>query len=425
MIKRIVNSSLLRSAGIYTITSGINSAIPFLLIPILTRYMSPGDYGIVSMFGVLVSLVAPFTGLSIHGAIQRQYYERDHIDLSKYVSNCILILLTSSTLIGLIFFIFSEPISRVSSFPQQWLWVVIIVSIAQFLSQVVLTLWQVQVKPLPYGIYQILQTSFNAGLSIWLIVGMGLAWKGRIEAQFIAVLSFGIIALFILYRDKWLKFSVDWAYIRNAISFGVPLIPHALGAVIITMTDRFFITNMVGLEATGLYTVGYQVGMIIGLLENSFTQAYAPWLYEHLKMNHELVKVKIVKMTYAYFIIIICLALLLASIAPWFLSFFVGKEFTGSSSFVLWIALGYAFNGMYKMVGLYIPYVEKTGYLSIVTVPSALLNILLNYILIRYNGPVGAAQATTFSFLFMFIATWILSSKVFPMPWRIYKTIKK
>ena len=71
MIKQIINSSLFHSVGIYTITSGINAAIPFSIMPILTRYLTPSDYGTVAMFGVLLSFVAPFTGLSINGAIAK------------------------------------------------------------------------------------------------------------------------------------------------------------------------------------------------------------------------------------------------------------------------------------------------------------------------------------------------------------------
>lgn len=92
-LNRIANSKLIRSASIYTLTNVINKAIPFLLLPILTRYLTPEDYGIVSMFGVLVSLVTPFTGLSIHGAIARMYYEIDSVDIKAYITNCLLILL--------------------------------------------------------------------------------------------------------------------------------------------------------------------------------------------------------------------------------------------------------------------------------------------------------------------------------------------
>lgn len=417
MIKKFFKSSLIKASGIYTITNVINRAIPFLLLPVLTRYLNPNDYGIVAMFGVLLSFVSPFTGLCIHGAIARQYYEKDNVHLPTYIGNCFFLLAVSSTLTALIFFVFSGYISQYTAFPKDWMWVVIAVSIASFVNQVVITLWQVQTRPVPIGIFQITQTITNLGLSLFFVVICGLAWQGRIQAQIVAVLGFALIGIYILHRNDWLKFSLNAAYLKNALYFGLPLIPHTLGAVIITMTDRFFITNMVGLEATGLYSVGYAFGSIIGMLEHSFNQAYVPWLYERLKRNEIAVKIKIVKATYLYFIIITFFAISLSLIAPWFLSFFVGQKFAGSHVFVFWIALGYAFSGMYKMVGNYIFYAQKTYILAWVTFFSALLNIVLNYFLIKYNGAVGAAQASTITHFVFFILTWLFSSKVYNMPW--------
>ena len=82
MIKQIFNSSLSVS-GIYTITSGINAAIPFANAD-TNPIPNPIDYGTVAMFGVLLSFVAPFTGLSINGAIARQYYASN----SRHASLC-------------------------------------------------------------------------------------------------------------------------------------------------------------------------------------------------------------------------------------------------------------------------------------------------------------------------------------------------
>lgn len=421
MIKRIINSSLFQSAGIYTITSGINAAIPFLLMPILTRYLTPLDYGTVAMFGVLLSFVAPFTGLSINGAIARQYYASNEVDMPRYVSNCLMILLTSTMLVGIIFYLLAEPISRAASFPMQWMWAVIIVSAAQFINQVNLTLWQAQVKPIPYGIYQICQTLVNMGLSIWFIVGLGMAWQGRIQAQVIAVVSFAIFGLLLLNHNGWLKIKPEKSYIRNALCFGVPLIPHALSGTIKTMVDRILISSMVGLSATGLYSVGFQIGMIIGILEDSFNNAYWPWLYERLKRNIDYEKRTIVKLTYTYFVVIICLALLLGFIAPWFLSFFVGPKFAGSSDYVIWIALGFAFNGMYKMVVNYIFYAEKTYILAWVTFTTAAISVGVNYFFIKLFGAVGAAYTYAIMGFVTFLAVWILSNRVYPMPWCVWQ----
>jgi O-antigen/teichoic acid export membrane protein len=421
MFNRVLNSSLFRSAGIYTLTRAINSAIPFLLMPILTRYLTPTDYGIVAMFGVLLSFVAPFTGLSIHGAIARQYYDRDEVDMPRYVSNCLLILLSSTLIVGVIFYLLAEPISRIASFPMQWMWAVIIVSAAQFINQINLTLWQVQVKPIPYGIYQISQTIVNLGFSLWFIVGLGMNWQGRIQAQVIAFGVFAVFGLYLLHHNGWIRLKVDKEYIKNALNFGVPLIPHALSGTIKTMVDRVMITSMISVASTGLYSVGFQIGMIIGILEDSFNRAYVPWLYERLKRDQYNEKIMIVKLTYAYFVGIICLALALGAIAPWFLSFFVGPQFAGSSQFVLWIAVGFAFNGMYKMVVNYIFYMRKTYILAWVTFSTAIVSIVINYFAIKYLGAIGAAYTYALVGFITFLLVWLLSSRVYPMPWNLRK----
>ena len=386
-------------------------------MPVLTRYMSPSDYGIVAMFSVLLSFVSPFTGLIVHGAIQRQYFARDKIDLPVYLANCLLILICSSGLVFLVFYLFAEPISKASSFPKNWLWVVIVVSISQFITFINLTLWQVQLKSRTYGSYQIAQTILNVGLSVWFVVGLEMAWQGRIQAQLFTMIAFGCFGLFILYKGGWIQCTFSKIYIYNALSFGVPLVPHVLGGAMMTMTDRFFITNMVDLNATGLYSVGYQVGMVIGLIENSFNQAYVPWLFEKLKKDKKDINEMIVKVTYVYFLILIVMVFGLSTIAPWFLSFFVGENFVGASVYVFWIALAYAFSGMYKMVVNYIFYVQKTFILAGITFFCAMLNIAFNYYLIKRNGPVGGAQAAALTFFLSFILTWILSNRIYKMPW--------
>ncbi len=418
MINRIIKSSLFKNTGIYTITSIINSAIPFLLLPILTRHMTPEDYGMVSMFLLLVSFATPFVGLNVNGAITRKYYDREDIDIWSYVFNCFLILIASTVIVGMIFFIFSIPISKISSFPARSLWMVVIYSFSQFISNILLSLLQVQKKAFFYGLYNNIRTLVNVGLSISLVVGLNLGWQGRIYGQFGAMISFAAVAIVILIRNKWIKVRFNKKYIYSALVFGVPLIPHALSSSIISMTDRFFITNMVGLATTGVYTVGYQIGSIINLLASSFNNAYIPWLFEKLKANESKTKIKIVKFTYLYFAGILILAVTLGILAPSFLDVFLGKSFNGSSIYVVWVAVGYAFNGMYFMVVNYIFFSQRTKLLATVTFVTAILNIVLNYFFINAFGAIGAAQATSVVFFIKFILVWVLSAKVHKMPWK-------
>jgi len=418
MISKLFNNSLAKNTGIYTLTSILNSAIPFFMLPILTRYLTPEDYGIVSMFTLLATFIAPFIGLSLNGAIARQYYDQEKINIWEYVSNSILILIVNTLIVGTLFYMFSSYISQLVSFPSKLLWTVIVFSFSQVICSILLSLLQVQKKPLAYGAFNIMNTSLNMIISIILVVFLGWTYTGRIYGMVLSFSIFGIIALIILIRKKWIVFNIRKDYIKHALMFGVPLIPHALSGTIISMTDRFFITSMVGLAATGVYTVGYQVGTIINLLSASFNNAYVPWLYERLKQNHYATKIKIVKFTYAYFLGILILAIVLGISAPIFLKVLLGKAFNDSSIYVIWVALGYAFNGMYLMVVNYIFYEQKNSFLAMVTFATAILNVILNYFFIKEFGAIGAAQATTVIFATKFIVVWTLSAKVHKMPWK-------
>ena len=416
-VLKIPGGSLVKSSGVYTLANLINSAIPFLLLPVLTRYLTPYDYGLVAMFQVLLGILGSFTGLSVHGAVARQYYDRDAIDFPAYIGNCFYILAASATLVALVIWIFANPIGSLSEFPAGWLWSVVLVCVGQFIVLIFLAICQVQVKPFAYGRFQISLTLLNVTLSLLFIIILGMGWQGRIQGQVLAYVIFAALAFFVLMKDGWIKWSFRKDYVRSALSFGVPLIPHALGMWAITMTDRILITRMVSVSDTGVYVVGVQIGMIIGIFQDSFNRAWVPWLYDKLKRNDPVWKKNIVKFTYFYDVVIVLLAFLLAAIAPWFLSFYVGKNFIGAGQYVFWIAMGYAFNGMYKMVCGYIFYEKKTYLLSIVTFVTASVNVFVSYFMIKINGPIGAAQGTMVAYLISFFLTWVLANNVYKMPW--------
>ena len=69
------------------------------------------------------------------------------------------------------------------------------------------------------------------------------------------------------------------------------------------------------------------------------------------------------------------------------------------------------------MVTNYILFASKTHLIGGVTMLTAALSAVSTYFLIRYNGALGAAQSAALSYLLLFLFTWVLSARVFPMPW--------
>jgi len=422
LINRILTSSLVRSSGIYTVSSFLNASIPLLLLPLLTHKLTPGDYGIIVMFQLVVSGIYPFIGMNLEAAIERKYYDKDGTDFKSYIGTCFLLLICSFLIVSLIFVGFSSYINDITKIPKSWLKYTLVVALCQFITAVILITYQVRVKPIKYGIFQISQSFLNLGLTLILILGLNKSWNGRIEAQIIAGVIFSVVSFILLFHNNHLGFNIKRKYAQHALKFGLPLIPHAIGAMLFTAIDRFFLTNLIGLEQTGNFTVAYQIGSVLSLLTVAFNTAFVPWLFDNLNKDDITIKKKIVKFTYLYFIVLSLIAVFLLLFFPFLVSILVGKSFTTVNTFSTFIVFSFVFQGMYFMVINYIVYSNKTYIQAIITFTVALIKIPVTYYLIIQFGASGAAISTFFTFLLFFCSTWLLSAYIYPMPWNIFKS---
>ncbi len=416
MIPSIFHSPLFRSTAVYTVSRVVNSAIPFLLLPVMTRYLEPGDYGVLTMFTLLVGVTTVLVGINLHGAVGVKFFDRN-TDLDKYLGTCLVLTLGALAVVLAGGWYFMKDISAWTAFPEAWLWAIPVVGVSQSVNLILLTVWQMENRPARFGVFQNLQTLVQFAIAVYLVVYSGKKWEGPVFALVISSSVFALAGLFLMCSGRRIGFRFGKAEAAHALRFGLPLLPHALGGILIVQIDRVFITNMVGIGDTGIYSVGFQMAYIVELIAFSFNQAYVPWLYGKLAENKPSDKKMIVKYTYVYFVAILLLASAVSLVMPWFLGFFVGDKFTGASRYTLWIAFGFAFSGMYYMVTNYIFYSGKTHIVSWATLASLVTNIALNYLLIRWNGAIGAAQASACSFFLLFVLTWILSARVYKMPW--------
>jgi len=416
-MKNIIQSRFFKNTTIYTVSDILNKMVPFVLLPVLTRYLTPSDYGIISIFFVFTGILGVFMTLETNTAISVNYFKISRNALKIYIANVLLIISLVTGLLLLIVVIFHSNISNILALPVEWLFIGIIVTLLQFFTTINLVLWQSEHSPIPLGIYQISQTIFNLSLSLILIIGFGMGWEGRLIAVSIASIIFGILSFSFLIKRQYLYFKLNISYIRDALKFGLPLVPYALSAWIRTGVDRVFLIMLISPSATGIYTVGFQIASVIMVIITAFNKAYTPYLYEQLKEISEKQKLILVRYTYMYFIGLLILASILSLAAPFIVKFLLGKEFMASQEFVTLIAFGFAFYGMYSLVVNYVLYTKKTIFLSFITFSTGLLHVGLSYSLISYNGIMGAAQATIIVSFLTLIFVWWYSQKIYPMPW--------
>ncbi|MBU2018186.1 MAG: oligosaccharide flippase family protein, partial [Bacteroidetes bacterium] len=347
----------MRSLGIYSLSNVLNSAIPFLLLPILTAYLAPSDYGVLSNYNSLISLLIPFVSLNLMASLQVIYVKK-HEELASYISSGILTMLVLTLAFSLLLFLFAEKLEDLIGVPTHFIYFTAIYATYQNLIEVLLSIWRMEDKAMKYGLFRVVRTAVELSLAIIFVVGLGWSFEGSIYALIYSYGFGALVTIFILFKRGLLIAHIQKQHIRHLITYGAPLIPHVLGGVIVVYSDKLVLTAYHGLAANGIYSVGFMVGQVIGLFQNSFNQAWVPWVFQKLKTNTQQDRESIVYWTYLYFVGIVLLTVAFYFCTPLIFQF-LGKSYASGLELVFWIALGFAFNGMYKMVSVYFFYHEK------------------------------------------------------------------
>lgn len=195
----------------------------------MTRYLTPTDYGIVAIFNVLLAVMIVFVGLSMHGAINVNFFKLNKNELKEYIGNVFYILFSSFLLVFIIVYILKSYFSFFTKFPENWISFIVIIALCQSIYSINIGLWQVEQKSLPYGLFQTSRAILNVALSLIFVVALVWGWQGRLLGVIITSIVYGIISIFVIIKRKYITFSFNKKYIKDALFFGIPLIPHALG----------------------------------------------------------------------------------------------------------------------------------------------------------------------------------------------------
>lgn len=410
---------LLSDSATYLFSNVLAAAIPFLLLPILTRYLTPSEYGEIAVFQTLLAGLGALIGFSAQGAAGIKYYDDKlpQTEFRYFMGNCLLVLVLSTALVLLGAVIFGQSLSEWLAIKTRWVFLSVFVSSASFVTTMLMGQWQVRKQARNYGIFQVSQSLFNMLLSVLLVVHFSQGAAGRIWVLSVTPVAYAVMALFILYRVNLVAFAWRPKYFREILAFGVPLIPHSAGAFLLGSVDRLVINDKLGLAQVGVYMVAVQLTAAMGLVFDAINNAYVPWLFERLKRNRMDEKLQIVRWTYAYCTSLLGVAALAFLVGPSLLILIAGEKYSAATDVIGWLALGQAFNGMYFMVTNYIFYSKRTGLLSLSTVTSGLINVGLLVILISFMGLKGAAVAFAISMTIKFLLTWRIAHLRHPMPW--------
>jgi O-antigen/teichoic acid export membrane protein len=412
--------SLISGSTVYLLANLASAVLPFALLPVLTRYLGPTEYGMVAMFQALVAGLGAVVGFGVVGAIARKYYDADSSvhQLRDFIGICIQITLFSGLLALVAVVVLRGQIDEWLGLDIRWTALAVAVATATVLVQVRLSQWQVNGEAARYAALQIAQSGLAVVLSLLAVIVWAKGAEGRIGAITLAICLSALAAIWLLRRDGLLRLKVwNTSYAKEALAFGLPLMPHTLGGFFLFSADRFVINTTLGLSGAGVYAVAVQLVSMMGMVFGAVNNAYVPWLFQRLKNNVPAEKRQIVRYTYIWFGLIILSVACVFLVGPLLMVLIAGDEFAEAGSVIGWLALSQAFVGMYLMVTNYIFFSKKTVYLSFATLMCGVINLVLLPFMVVSYGLKGAAGAACIANGLQFVVTWWLAARLHPMPW--------
>ena len=408
---------IVKKSSIYLGSSIINKMIPFLLLPIVTSYLSPEEYGKLSIYIILISFYSAFIGMAMQTNISKNFFKVSKEDLSLIIGNILIILFLMFTMLLIITYTITLFFDTVFSVPTSWLLAIPFISFMMIVNEINTTILRNEQRAYMFGIFEISNTFIKMSLTIVFLVVFSLSWYSQVLGTLIGSVVFFLIGMLYMKQRAYISMKMNKEKIKSILSISLPLIPHVIGGVVIAMSDRFFIEQMVGIEAVGIYGVGYMFGMIVLLFTDAFIKAWSPWFYKVIVNPTAEKKIKIVIYSYIYIFSIFILAIIISFVGTWILPYIVDEKFYNAKEYIVWIALGYAVQGVYKIFFPYLVHINKTAFLAFSTLLAALINIVLNYFLILYYGTIGATYATIVSFLVSAVLVFLYQKNHFDMPW--------
>lgn len=416
----ILKGDLASKSIIYLVINGINAIVPFLMLPILTYYLSPDEYGQWGLFLAIASFISPLIMLGFDSAIGRKYFDFSKEEFSQYIGTTLIINTTSLVFISLVIISFTKLITNNINLPLWWIYSIPFFIFVTIIDAKVRTFALVSHRPIFYS-FCLLGNRFIQNILIIISLVIFTKGVGSILVSYLVSLSIvASLGITHLYKIGYIKFNFSKDYARHALNYGIPLIPYTLGLTFIDLSDRFFIEKILGTKEVGIYTVGCQISAAFMLVISSTLMSWCPWVLKRMKNITTLQdKLLIVRATYILLGGIIILSILLAIILPFIVDIFLSSKYQDVKITIPWLVVATGCFGIYQILCIFLIHAEKTKTIAKFVLMAFGLDFVLNYLLIKENGLIGAAQARICAYIFMFICASIWTVRNTNLPWRV------
>ena len=274
-------SKLFKHGLIYSVAQLTAALAGLISFPILTKNLSIDEYGAVALFTTTIGLLTSFNKFGIQHSIIRFYKTLTH---SELISNFLPTIVISLIFSSIVIFLIGGCLSLVSNLPVFHLQSLSILVSCAFLQSVQSYCQNLLVAMEKSYTVAIIESGYRL-LSLSTVVIAILLINPSYQQFTYAILSADLILclciVFLMYKrgifNGFDMEKVNKVHIKTIVIFGLPMMGYELSKMVHAFIDRFFIDFFLGSRALGLYTVPYNMAMIIGgLLLSGLATAVVP-----------------------------------------------------------------------------------------------------------------------------------------------------
>jgi O-antigen/teichoic acid export membrane protein len=390
--------------------------IAFIMLPIYTRLLSgTAEYGMLDYIDRVTSMLMFLVIFGTDSALAYYYFEAKDKKLKEYyVRTVMMFRLVILAVIALVFFVggdwLSELVLRESGYTN-----LLLISIGTLFFDTILTLiltvlrYEFFTKRVVF--FTVLKMLLIAAVSYVMLITIWPSMTGIFVAR---ILSVGFVALLLFkYVIKYARPYFNKDMLIEILKYSAPLVPASLSFWVIINANTILLKNLGSASDAGIYAAAIKFGTLITLLTTGVQMAWRPFSMSLKdKENNGAIFSKI----YMAILLVGTLGIMIvATIMPWVIKV-LGKDFWEAYQYVALFSAATFLNFYYMIISLGIFFTKKTKYISYAFGIAAVINVILNLVLIPKFSIWGAVTAYLVSYIVAIIYIFNRSQKLFYVP---------
>jgi O-antigen/teichoic acid export membrane protein len=419
--------ALTKQTLIYGVGTILTRFVTFLLLPLYTNVLTTADYGLVALVFAFLGFMNHVYNYGLDSAVMR-FYGEDTLKKPTVLSTAIWMTISTSLLFSLLIYLSGIPLGRLLLHSGDYgIFIQYTAGILFFdcICRVPFALLRLEEKPLQFMGVRLINVVITLVLNIYFVAVLKMGVLGVFRSTLITSAATAAILYLVTVSKVRIRFS--GAIAKDLLLFGLPFIPSGLATATMEMLNRYIIERLIGLEAAGIFSAGFKLGVFMLLVTTAFYYAWQPFFIKAGKQDSSR---QLFARVLTYFVLValsiwVLLTLFIHEIIYFHAGSFslIGANFRSCEPIVPLILLGYVFQGinLVFLPGIY--FEKKTRYLAYMTFLAASVNVLFNFLLIPPLGILGSAIASLLGYMVLAGAAYLVSQKLFPVPYEFRRVI--